>query len=223
MKCSKLAKHVNIVLSRLEEYYGRPVNNPDMNPLDELIITVLSQSTSAINYKRAFSSLKEKFSTWEAVFYADFEEVESSIHSCGLSHVKTEYIKSILNRVYQYNEKFDLDFLYDMTDDDILEFLLQFKGVGLKTASCVMLFSLGRNIFPVDTHIHRISKRLEFLPKDVAPVETHVFMNRVIPPDNKYSAHINMVSHGRKICKAINPLCDVCPVLDYCKTGDLYL
>ena len=203
----------------LEEEYGRPEFSPDLKPLDEFVLTVLSQNTSAANYRRAFAGLRERFETWDEVHQADVEDIEDAIRCGGLAKIKAERIKTALDDIHVRHGKLDLDFLSEMSDEDARAFLMQFKGVGIKTASCVLMFSMGRPVFPVDTHVHRIAGRLGLIGPKVSAEEAHGVLRRMIPDEMVYSMHVNLVTHGRRVCKARNPACDVCPLLELCSFG----
>ena len=203
----------------LEEEYGRPEFNPDLKPLDEFILTILSQNTSAANYRRAFASLRERFGTWDDVRQADVRDIEDAIRCGGLARIKAERIRASLDEIHVRYGKLDLDFLNEMSDEEARAFLMQFNGVGIKTASCVLMFSLGRPVFPVDTHVHRIAGRLGLIKPSVSAEEAHGVLQAMIPDEIVYSMHVNLVTHGRRVCKAQNPACDVCPLLEMCSFG----
>ena len=203
----------------LEAEYGRPEFNPDLKPLDEFILTILSQNTSAANYRRAFASLRERFESWDEVRQADAGDIEDAIHCGGLARIKADRIKASLDEIHSRYGKLDLDFLNEMSDEDARAFLMQFDGVGIKTASCVLMFSMGRPVFPVDTHVHRIAMRLGLFGPRVSAEEAHRLLQAMIPDEMVYSMHVNLVTHGRRVCKARNPTCDVCPLLEMCLFG----
>ena len=211
------------VSALLEEEYGRPEFSPDLKPLDEFILTILSQNTSAANYRRAFASLRERFASWDEVREADVRDIEDAIRCGGLAKIKAERIKASLDEIHAGHGKLDLDFLSEMSDEDARAFLMQFNGVGIKTASCVLMFSMGRPVFPVDTHVHRIAKRLGLIEPNVSAEEAHGVLQAMIPDEIVYSMHVNLVTHGRRVCKARNPACDVCPLLEMCSYGQRML
>lgn len=207
----------------LEAEYGRPEFGPDLKPLDEFILTILSQNTSATNYRRAFASLRQRFASWDEVRQADVRDIEDAIRCGGLAKIKAERIKASLDEIYARHGKLDLDFLSEMSDEDARAFLMQFKGVGIKTASCVLMFSMGRPVFPVDTHVHRIAGRLGLIGPKVSAEEAHGVLQAMIPDELVYSMHVNLVTHGRRVCKARNPACDACPLLEICSFGQRIL
>ena len=200
----------------LEAKHGRPEFKPDLTPLDEFILTILSQNTSAANYQRAFASLRERFASWDEVRQADVKDIEDAIRCGGLARIKAGRIKASLDDIHARYGKLDLDLLNEMSDEDARAFLMQFNGVGIKTASCVLMFSMGRPVFPVDTHVHRIAGRLGLIGPKVSAEEAHRLLQAMIPDELVYSMHVNLVTHGRRVCKARNPACDVCPLLEMC-------
>lgn len=211
------------IFSLLEDAYGVPQCKANLLPLDELILTILSQSTSSANYSRAFEGIKRQFPSWEDVSRADATDIEDSIRAGGLARTKAVRIKAILEEIYARQGSLDLGFIADMTDDEALEYLMGFHGVGIKTAACVLMFSLCRDVLPVDTHVHRISQRLGLIgPRDSAEGAYHLLRD-IVPAGRRYSAHVNMVTHGRRICKAVNPSCDICGLLPECPYGMKHL
>lgn len=210
---------IDTICSLLDIAYGHPANKPSYNPLDELILTVLSQNTSVANYTRAFSNLKEKYPAWEDVRRARLQDIESAIKSGGLAHIKAPRIKRLLEEIYQTRGELSLDFLTGMSDEDARDYLMQFAGVGLKTASCVLMFSMRRPVLPVDTHVHRISQRLGLIGTSVSHDAAHGILQSMVPDSLVYPFHVNMVAHGRQVCKARSPLCDVCVLLELCPSA----
>ena len=211
------------ICALLESEYGRPVCDSKYEPLDELVLTILSQNTSAVNYNRAFAGIRERFRTWDEVRFADPSEIEESIRCGGLANIKAGRIKKILNDIYSQRGEFSLDFLARMPDEDARAFLMGFDGVGIKTASCVLMFSLGKPVFPVDTHVHRITKKLGLIDASVSAEDAHGILQAMIPDEMVYSLHVNLVTHGRRVCKARNPACDACVLLEMCPWGRKFL
>ena len=186
-------------------------------------MTVLSQHTSDTNTARAFASLKSSFRTWDEVASALVKRVADSIRAGGLADQKAPRIKAILRDIEQREGSIDLGRLHNLTDDDVETYLCSLPGVGPKTAACVLVFSLGRDAFPVDTHVHRVSKRLGWIPDNASADAAHKVLKKAVPPDIRYELHVQLIGHGRTICKARNPLCSECVLLDLCKTGPLFL
>jgi len=205
-----LNNRVSKIVSLLEREYGRPEFNSFNNPLDELIVTLLSQNTTWQNSRRAFDNLKRRFKTWDRVREAKTEEVIDAIRCGGLGKVKGERIKSILDFLYRTRKSLSLDFLKRMSTGEALEFLSGLKGVGPKTRACVLLFSLKRPVLPVDTHILRVSKRLGLINSQANLAKAHELLGRIVPENRILSFHINLIQHGRRICKPLNPKCHEC-------------
>ena len=212
-------KRIQHICTLLEQAYGRPECKPVRKTLDELIFTILSQNTTRANYEKAYGNLRRQFRTWEDVSRANTQEIAREIRVGGLADIKAERIKNVLNGIRSLRGKLDLDFLAEMPDHEALEFLLQFEGVGSKTASCVLMFSLCRPVFPVDTHVHRVSQRLGLINASVNAEAAHEILGKMIPDEMVYSLHVNLVTHGRRICKARNPSCEICVLLKTCPYG----
>jgi endonuclease-3 len=198
-------------------FYGQPEWRSPLPPLDELVSTILSQNTNDTNRDRAFDSLKETFPTWECVRDAPEWQVVEAIRSAGLANQKGPRIQAVLTEITNQRGELDISFLYDMNSSDAYEWLLQFKGVGPKTASIVLLFSLGKPAFPVDTHIHRITGRLGLRPAKMSAERAHKYLAKQFPRDSYYAAHLNIIRLGREICMARKPRCENCPLSDNCQ------
>lgn len=206
------AEVVEGVIRTLEEEFGIPELLPAKPPLDELIFTILSQNTNDVNRDRAYASLKNSFPTWEEVLEADEAEIAEAIAVGGLSRIKSARIKEILGWVKRELGRLSLDFLRDLPVEEATRLLSSLKGVGPKTVHCVLLFSCGQPAFPVDTHILRIAKRLKLIPPNASSEQAHRILGELVPPEKRYSFHINLIRHGRKTCKAQKPLCLSCPL-----------
>lgn len=211
------------ICALLDAEYGRPDTKPKYAPLDEFILTILSQNTSAANYTRAFDRLRERFENWEAVRTAPMHEIEDAIRPGGLAKIKSPRIQQALDDILERTGALSLDFLAEMPDDEARAYLMQFEGVGIKTASCVLMFSLNRPVLPVDTHVHRISQRLGLIVSRESAESAHHTLQAMVPDDLVYSFHVNVVTHGRRVCRAQNPLCDACTLLHICNHGQVLL
>jgi len=185
-------------------------------PLDELVLTVLSQSTSDANCYRAWQALCERYEDWDAVLEAPDGEVEETIRPAGLSRQKSGTILSILDRLREETGRLSLDELAGMSDDEALDYLTGFKGVGVKTAACVLCFALGREVIPVDTHVHRLAIRLGLVPETASATRTHEILNEIVPAELRYELHVLLIGHGRTVCTARRPRCDECAVEKLC-------
>ena len=204
-------------LQNLEAVFGVPENDCADDPLDELIGTILSQATTNANSHRAFANLKRRFPDWEQARKARASSIEREIKCGGLAHQKSLRIKAILNQIYKQRGNLDLSHLHTCPVDEAVAFLSQFNGVGPKTIGCVLLFACKRPFFPMDVHIFRIAKRLGLIPANCSDDEAHKIMSKMIPKGKHYSAHINLIRLGRKICRPTNPKCDQCCLVEYCE------
>jgi endonuclease-3 len=203
----------------LEREYGKRVWKTDGDPLSVLVATILSQNTSDNNSHRAFANLKAEFKNWEEVRRARVKRIADAIRSGGLADIKASRIKDILSRIYEENGNLNLSFLRRWRTDKIKSWLGRFKGVGDKTVACVLLFSLRRPAMPVDTHMLRVSKRLGLVPPNLNAFGVEVVLEKMIPRGSIYQFHLNLIAHGRLVCKAANPLCHDCVLLENCEFG----
>lgn len=200
----------------LAEMYGEPTWQPHGPPLDELIGTILSQATADINTERAFTALIARFPDWGAVMDAAVEDVIAAIRPAGLANMKAARIQNALRHIVRERGELSLDFLADLPLDKAMNWLTRIDGVGPKTASIVMLFSFGRPAFPVDTHVHRVTGRLGLIPPRTNAENAHHILAGLGPPSTFYAMHLNLIRHGRTICRARHPQCAVCPLQPHC-------
>jgi len=200
----------------LGDFYGHPDWRNPLPPLDELVSTILSQNTNDINRDRAFDALTAKYPSWEEVRDASEQEVINTIRPAGLANQKGPRIQNILKEITTQKGSLDLSFLNDMPAEEARQWLLEFKGVGPKTAAIVLQFSLGKPAFPVDTHIYRVTGRLGIRPPKMTANQAHVYMEELLPADAYYPAHLNIIRLGREICSARKPNCDQCPLNEIC-------
>lgn len=203
------------VYERLVRVFGRPRRTGHLDPVSQLVSTILSQNTSDVNRDRAYNRLRARFPTWEGVRDGDVREVREAIRSAGLSEVKAPRIQHALQRITQPDGHMSLDFLREMSVEEAKAWLTNIKGVGPKTAAIILLFSMGRPAFPVDTHIHRVSKRLALIGPRVSREQAHTILEGLVPPNLYYPFHIDVIRHGREICRP-TPRCEVCPLRDLC-------
>jgi endonuclease III len=210
------------VYERLAVIFGLPEWHDPSPPLDELVSTILSQNTNDRNRDQAYHALRRRFPTWEAVRDALEAEVVEAIRPAGLANQKGPRIQSVLREITRQRGRLDLDFLRDMKDDDARAWLMGFKGVGPKTASIVLLFSLGKPAFPVDTHIYRVSGRLGLRPESMDVEQSHSYLAELFPPETYAAAHLNLIRLGREICHARRPDCSNCPLTDRCSYFQVY-
>jgi endonuclease III len=214
---SPLPRRIQEIGELLEEEYGRPAPRTRLRPLDELILTILSQHTSDANSGRAFESLRARFDSWEAVRDADLEEIAGAIRSGGLARIKAARIKALLQRLSDETGKLDLDHLPGLGLEAARRFLTDLDGVGPKTAACVLLFACDLPAFPVDTHVHRVARRLGLIGPTVSAEEAHTVLEEAVPPGEVYAFHVNLITHGRRVCKAQRPRCEACVLAPRCE------
>jgi endonuclease-3 len=200
----------------LINFYGFPEWRDPKPPVDELVSTILSQNTNDTNRDRAYEALKKRFPTWEAVRDAEPQEVIEAIRPAGLANQKGPRIQNALREITDARGEISLDFLGDLSAEEARSWLMQFKGVGPKTAAIVLLFSLDLPAFPVDTHIYRVTGRLGLLPRDMNAEQAHDYLATLFPEDAYYAVHLNIIRLGREICQARKPNCPECPLQDYC-------
>lgn len=216
MTVDSLREKYATVYRVLNETYGRPVWESHGPPLDVLVATILSQATADVNTSRAFAELTARFPDWESVMNAPTETIVAAIRSAGLSNVKGPRIQNALRHVYRERRELSLSFLEDMTTAQALAWLTNIEGIGPKTASIILLFAFGRDAFPVDTHVHRVTGRLGLIPPRMSAEKAHAFLAELGPPETYYPIHINLIRHGRQICHARSPQCHICPLQDWC-------
>lgn len=192
---------------------------PALPIIDELILTVLSQHTSDINRDRAFAGLKQRFGSWEEVAAAPRRAIANAIRPGGIADVKAGRIKVILEEIARREGGLSLDRLHDLDDQEVASYLCELPGVGPKTAACVLVFSMSRPAFPVDTHVHRIARRLGWIEDKASAEAAHDVLAPRVPPDIRYDLHVALIDHGRRICKPRMPRCSGCVVFDLCESG----
>jgi endonuclease III len=209
-------RRVGSVRDRLRTVYGVPGWPPHQRPLDELILTVLSQSTNDRNRDAAFAALRERFDGWQAVRDAPVEDVEAAIRPGGISHVKSRRIQQILRAL---DDDLELTWLRDAPVEEARDFLCALPGVGRKTAACVLLFAYGRRDVPVDTHVGRVGTRLGLLRPGAPTKELHDEMVALTPPGAELELHVNLLRHGRRTCVARAPRCRECVLRRGCPSA----
>jgi endonuclease III len=195
---------------------GPFVAKPRLPILDEVVATVLSQHTSDLNSERAFAQLKAAFPDWEQVLDAPVDQVADAIRCGGIAAAKSRRIQQILAAIRAREGRVDLGRLHDLDDAAVEEYLTSLPGVGPKTAACVLVFSMGRAAFPVDTHVHRIAIRLGWISPKTTAANAHQVLGQAVPPDIRYDLHIALIVHGRMVCKAQRPRCGECVLRDQC-------
>jgi len=202
---------------RLLAAYGEPTWRPFYEPMDELVLTFLSQNTSDLNSGRAFEALRARYADWQAVIEAPVEDVADAIRSGGLAQRKAPRIQAALRRIKEERGAFDIDFLADLPVEEAMQWLTSFDGIGHKTASIVMLFCFGKAAFPVDTHVGRVTRRLGLAGPKESEEKIKRLWERLAPPEWYYPLHLNLIRHGREVCHAVRPECARCVLVDLCR------
>ncbi len=211
-----LTQKMMVVHQKLMAKYGCPAWQLHLPPVDELIATILSQSTSDGNRDKGFYALKDRYPDWESVMNAPEMDIVNTIRPAGLANRKGPRIKNALQFIYDEQGELSLDFLNEMTLDEARAWLVQIKGVGPKTAAIILLFGFNRPAFPVDTHVHRITRRLGLIGPKVSADKAHPILEKMGDPNTYYPLHLNIIRHGRETCRARRPLCDQCPLTNEC-------
>lgn len=208
-------KFISKINKHLIKYFGIPDRQkPLPDPLDTLIATILSQNTNDNNSFRAYKNLKDRFSSWDQLLNVNRASIEKLIKVGGLAKQKSAAIKNLIKQlVADYDIK--LKSILKMNEEDALNYLTKFSGIGVKTASCVLLFSLDRNVCPVDTHVHRTVNRIGIVDEKT-PDKTFYSLNKILPDGVAHSFHTNLIRLGREICKPTNPSCSICPLEKIC-------
>jgi endonuclease-3 len=213
-------KPLQYIIQNLERTYGVPENRRASDPLDMLIQIILSQATSDTNSHRTFAALKKRFPTWEQALRAREATIADTIRSGGLANQKATVIKSVLRQIKEEHSTLDLSFLHELSAEEATRYLSQFRGIGPKTVACTLLFACRKEVFPLDTHIFRVLRRIGLIPQKCTDARAHEIMNRRVPRGKFYSFHVNLIRHGRRCCRPRDPLCERCPVVEYCDYGN---
>jgi endonuclease III len=203
----------------LEELYGVP-EAEDIDPVDLLVMTILSQNTSDTNSLGAFGQLKSKYADYEVILAAKEEDVADVIRAGGLANIKALRIKETLQKIKKDAGAITLGFLADLDKNKAREYLLSLPGVGPKTAAVVLLFAFGLPFMPVDTHVYRVSRRLGMVAEEANIDRAESILEEIVPPEKYLSLHLNLLKHGRRICRARGPRHEECALRHYC---DCYL
>ena len=211
-----IQKEILAVAEILADEQGS-MQSPEMDPLDCLIETILSQNTNDINRDKAFVALKNHFSSWDLLLESNSGEIVRFIRVAGLGNQKADTILRTMRWLKRNFGVLHLDWLHDLKTDDIYNFFLPIKGIGIKTISIVCCFGLGRDVFPVDTHVNRLCQRLGWVEMKSSANHTFYKMAKIMPPKIAPVFHIRLIEHGREICTARNPKCDSCSLFSICK------
>jgi endonuclease III len=209
-------RRLRAISKRLARAYGTPPPPRHLPPIEELVLTVLSQHTSDTNRDRAYADLRRRFPTWDDVAQAPLPALARAIRRGGLGPTKAVRIRAMLRGIRESGVPLDDRAFTRMPDSELWETLIALPGVGPKTAACVLLFSLDRPYFPVDTHVHRVAKRLGLVPPRAGAVASQAAFQANVPPEGMYELHMNLIRHGRAVCVAQRPRCSECVLRDLC-------
>ena len=208
---------IEVVLERLGERYDYPTRGVQrLDAISELVLTILSQNTADVNSFRAFTLLRERYPSWEAVLDAPTDELTDVIRPGGLAPTKAPRIQHVLAEVLADRGSLDLSFLADLPLEEARDWLTALPGIGRKTAAIILLFTFGRPALPVDTHVYRVASRLGLLPPKTDVTRAHDLLEASLLPDEMYPFHVEMIKHGRDTCRAPRPICGLCPLTDIC-------
>lgn len=207
---------IQTVHQRLLDAYGSRILRPSREPLDELILTILSQHTSDRNSFSTHERLRTVYPDWKQVLEAPLQELYEVIKPAGLGNIKAPRIQNTLRAILERRGELCLDFLADLPLEEAKAWLTSLDGIGPKTAACVLLFSLGKPALPVDTHVYRVSRRLGLIGPKVSADRAHELLESALEPEAVYPFHVNLILHGRQICHAQRPQCSSCPLSDIC-------
>ena len=212
-------KPFHYIVQNLESTFGEPKLAPKSDALAMLINIILSQATSDANSERTFRNLKERFVNWEAVLAADEKDIADTIRLGGLANQKAKVIKDLLTQLKETNGKLSLKRIEKMPVEEARDYLQTFRGIGPKTVACTLLFACHKEVFPLDTHIFRVLKRMGILPEKITDAKAHRLLDELVPTGKFYSLHVNLIRLGRQICRPREPLCEQCPLIEYCDYG----
>lgn len=217
------AERAREIHRRLRRAHG-PLDPPrNLDPLEELVLTILSQNTSDVNRDRAWAALRERYPTWEAMAEARERDLIEAIRPGGLANTKAPRILEVLGEIRAREGGFDLSWMRTAEDREVLDYLVSLPGVGRKTAACVLAFSLERPAIPVDTHVHRVATRLGLVPGKTSAARAHDVLEELIPPKLRVPMHVGLIRHGRRVCTAGLPHCDRCVLRDLCPSAPGFL
>ena len=209
------------IIELLDGEYGTLPWRSAGDPIAELVLTLLSQNTSDSNSGRAFIRLLNEFPDYESLLDADVKKIEKAIQPGGLAPTKAPRMQAMLREVWSRRGSFDLTFLQEMPLEEARAWLRSLPGVGPKTAACVLLFSLGMPALPVDTHVHRVAKRLGLIPEKSTPEQAFELLEPMLKARQVYPFHIQLIKHGRRTCSARKPKCSVCPLAARCPSAEV--
>lgn len=209
-------EHLEEVIEALEEEHGTPTHGNFQDPMDELIYIKLSQQTNEPKFRPMYSALQRHFPGWKGLESATQEELESMLKPIGFHRQRAEDLRQLARYLLESRGNLDLSWLRDLGAAEAVRYLEGLPGVGLKTALCVAMYSLGHDVLPVDVHVERVSQRLGLIEAGLSPAKKHRLLAAIVPANKRYSYHVNCVAHGRQICRKV-PRCERCHIRQYCR------
>ena len=215
-------KAIKIYNILLDHYGERPLKPPRRDPMTELIMTILSQRTTEANEALAFKRMWEHYGSWEAIRDADIDKLTELVSPSTFPEAKADNIKATLKQIIDEQGSASIDFLEDLSVEEGLKWLLSLPGVGIKTASLVLLFNFSKKVIPVDTHVHRVSLRTGLLPQKTSASKAHQLLLDILPDDPHilFNFHVTCLRHGQKLCTWSDPKCSQCPIKHLCEYYD---
>lgn len=212
-----LRRKAHAVALKLAAAYGSPRHGNKDDPFEELVFIVLSQVTTHHSYGRVFERLRDAVDSWDDLLAMPLRRLKALIKDAGLSGQKAPRLKAIARRLTADFGRVTLDPLREMTDEDAEEYLTSLPGVGVKSAKCVLMYALGREVLPVDTHVWRVARRLGLLPEDLPYGRVHDALEEAVAPADRYAIHVNAIVHGRRLCLPLRPRCQACSLRRTCR------
>ncbi len=217
MARNRLTTKASNIARRLEAHYGSPDLGNKADPLDELIYIALTRQTTDKAAQRTWLALTSRYPSWEMLLDAPESEIAEVIVSGGFAQQKARWVKHTLRIIKERFGKLSLDSLRELDDAEAERFLCSLPGVNIKSAKCILMYSLNRQVLPVDTHVQRVSERLGLVERGLSSKQLHARLEDVVAPQWRFSFHVNAVVHGRTICRAVLPKCDVCLLKSSCE------
>ena len=203
------------IIKTLEQRYGNPRHGNQEDPLDELVFIILSTRTQERTFEQTYRALKARFPSWDSITEVNEHEIGQILAPAGLGHLKARQITAIIQNLRAIFGSATLEPLREWPDAEVEQFLTSLPGVAAKVAKCVMMYSFGRQVLPVDVHVHRIASRLGLRTKK-RPDTSQELIESVVPLSLRYSFHVTAVAHGREVCLPRSPRCEICPLIEWC-------
>jgi endonuclease III len=215
-KSPTIRRHtVRTVCRILSRAYGNPRFGNPSDPLDDLVYIILSNKTMPRTARTVYGQLQKQFPKWDDILAAPINDLRSLLRPAGLSVIKSRHIRAALRSIKKRFGVCDLSALKGVAPEAAQDYLVGLPGVSEKVAKCVMMYTLGAQVLPVDTHVHRVSGRLGWTSRKRAD-QCHAELEALVPPRLRRDFHVSCIAHGRKTCRPRSPLCNYCPISKYC-------